>query len=182
MRVTLMPDSMERLPIVRELMKVDTRTQAIDIQKIDNRRFMYDPQSGTLILGRQYGKTKGLPGSHAEDLAAAGVTQGYDGYIRGWVGTGKDYPHGVIHFAPHIDSRAVALFDKAFDTLEMFGVNGAHGQTIVRGFCDRWEQPLSSILHPERKAEQKPSVLLRLKVAQSCENQAPHEAEPNQER
>ena len=177
-----MPDNMEHIPIVRELMKVDTRTQAIDIQKIDNRRFMYDPNGGTLILGRQYGKTKGLLGSHAEDLAKAGITQGYDGYIRGWVGTGKDYPDGVIHFAPHIESQAVALFDKAFDTLEMFSANGARGKTVVRGFCDRWEQPLSSILHPEREAEKKPSVLSRLKEAQSCGNQAPRVPEPHQER
>lgn len=162
-----MPDKKERVPIVRELMKVDTRTQAIDMQKIDNRRFMYDPRGGTLILGRQYGRTKKLPGSHADDLDKAGITQGYDGYIRGWIGTGRDYPHGVIHFAPHIDSRAAALFDRAFDTLEMFSANGAHGQTVVRGFCDQWEQPLFSILHPEQ--EKKPSVLSQLKETRPCE-------------
>ena len=31
-------------------MRIDTWTQAIDIQQIDNRRFMYNPDTGLLVL------------------------------------------------------------------------------------------------------------------------------------
>lgn len=33
-------------------MRIDTRTQAIDMQQIDNRRFLYNPDTGVLVLGR----------------------------------------------------------------------------------------------------------------------------------
>nr|WP_308624672.1 hypothetical protein [uncultured Eisenbergiella sp.] len=159
-----MDDGRVYLPLAREVMKIDTRTQAIDMQQIENRRFMFDPGSGTLVLGYQYEKTSLLVGSHADELAKAGVTAGYDNYIRGWIGTGGAYPHGVIHFAPHIDKQSpITRFDRAFNTLEMFRANGARGQTIVRGFCEPWEQPLSAILSPTRDVEQKPSVRARLK-------------------
>lgn len=181
MRVTPMPDSKEQIDIIRELMKVDTRTQIMDMQSIDNRRFMFDPKSGVLILGRQYGNTKNLQGSHAEDLAKAGVADDYDGFVRGWVGTDKDYPHGVIHLAPHIDLKAIALFNRAFDTLEMFSANGARDKTVVRGFGSAWEQPLSAILYPEREPEQKPSVRAKLK-AERPQTKAKPEASIQQER
>lgn len=161
-----MDDGRDFLPLTREVMRIDTRTQAIDMQQIENRRFMFDPGSGTLVLGYQYEKTSLLVGSHADELAKAGVTAGYDHYIRGWIGTGGAYPHGVIHFAPHIDKQSpITRFNGAFNTLEMFRANGARGQTIVRGFCEPWEQPLSAILSPTRDVEQKPSVRARLKEA-----------------
>lgn len=143
------------------LMLIDTATKSFDMQEIDNRRFMYEPKAGVLILGRQYGKTSGLPGSHAEDLAKAGITIGYDDYVRGWVGTGKGYPHGVIHFSPNVDERNIKLFDRAFSTLEMFKENGAVPETVVRAFGKRWEQPLFAILNGE--PERKPSVTEQLK-------------------
>lgn len=152
----------EKIPVVRGIMTVDTSAQAIDMQEIQNRRFMFNPKTKTLVLGHQYGKTKGLPGSHAEELAKAGITQGFDDFTRGWVGTGRDYPHGVIHFAPSVDARHPVLFDRAFDTLEMFKANGARDMTLVRGFGAVWEQPLSAILPPQREAEKKPSVRAQL--------------------
>lgn len=147
--------------ITDDIMLIDTTTKTFDIQEIENRRFMYEPKTGVLILGRQYGKTSGLPGSHAEDLAEAGITAGYDDYVRGWVGVGRGYPHGVIHFAPNVDERNVALFDRAFFTMEMFRENGAVAETVVRAFGKRWEQPLFSILNGE--LERKPSVTEQLK-------------------
>ena len=39
-----------KIPIVPEIMRIDTWTQAIDIQQIDNRRFMYNPDTGLLVL------------------------------------------------------------------------------------------------------------------------------------
>ncbi len=134
--------------ITDDLTRIDTRSGAFDMQEIENRRFMYQPQTGTLILGRQYHKS-GMYGSHAEEHADSGASEPYDSFIRGWIGTGKEYPHGIIHFAPNIDSHFAEQLDKGFSTLEMFAENGAVSDTVIRGFGDVWEQPLSNLL-PER--------------------------------
>ena len=153
----------EKIPIVPEIMRIDTRTQAIDMQQIDNRRFLFNPKTGVLVLGKQFGKTKGLPGSHAEELAAAGIIKDFDSFVRGWIGTGRNYPKGVIHFAPCVDSGNISLFDRAFDTLKMFQESGALAGTMIRGFGERWEQPLSDIFTDMREPGQKPSVRRQLK-------------------
>lgn len=153
----------EKIPIVPEIMRINTRTQAIDMQQIDNRRFMFSPKTGVLVLGRQYKETSLVNASHAVELADAGITKGFDDFVRGWIGTGGDYPKGVIHFAPCVDSRNISLFDHAFDTLEMFRENGALAGTVVRGFGSRWEQPLSAILTDLQKEKQKPSLRQQLK-------------------
>ncbi len=59
----------------------------------------------------------------------------------------RSTPKGVIHFAPNVDDRNITLFDRAFDTLEMFRENGAAAETVVRAFGKRWEQPLFAILN-----------------------------------
>lgn len=41
----------EKTAITKELMRIDTRRQIIDMQQIDNRRFMYNPKTGILVLG-----------------------------------------------------------------------------------------------------------------------------------
>ena len=69
----------------------------------------------------------------------------------------------MIHFAPCVDKRNITLFDRAFDTLKMFQGNGALAGTVVRGFGDNWEQPLSDIFTDMREPEQKPSVRRQLK-------------------
>lgn len=115
----------EKTAVTKELMRIDTRMQMIDMQQIDNRRFMYNPKIGILVLGYQYATTSTLISSHANELADAGITKGYDDFVRGWIGTGGDYPKGVIHFAPCVDERNIKLFNQAFDTLEMFKENGA---------------------------------------------------------
>ena len=88
------------------------------------------------------------PRPEADDLAQAGIRSGFDDFVRGWVGTGKSYPAGVIHFAPNVDAQNVSLFNRAFDTLEMFQRNGALPDTVVRGFGRQWEQALSEALSP----------------------------------
>ena len=110
----------EKTAITKELMRIDARRQIIDIQQIDNRRFMYNPKTGILVLGYQYAATSTMVSSHANELTDAGITKGYDDFVRGWIGTGGDYPKGVIHFAPCVDKRNITLFDRAFDTLKMF--------------------------------------------------------------
>ena len=131
-----------------------------------------------LIFGEQYWKVKGLPGSHAEDLAKAGITAGYDDHVRGWVGTGKEYPKGVVHFAPNVDERNITLLDLAFDTLEMFRENGATAETVVRAFGKRWEQPLFAILKSVPEPEHKPSVKeqLRQKPEQNARPKQTHKS------
>ena len=70
--------------ITDDLTRIDTRSGAFDMQEIENRRFMYQPQTGTLILGRQYHKS-GMYGSHAEEYADSGASEPYDSFIRGWI-------------------------------------------------------------------------------------------------
>lgn len=163
----------ERIPITADIMRIDTRTQAIDVQQIDNRRFMYNPKTGVLVLGRQYAETGLVIASHAVELADAGITKGFDDFVRGWIGTGGDYPKGVIHFAPSVDERNLTLFNRAFDTLEMFAENGALAGTVIRGLRSRWEQPLISVLSPQQEAEHKPSVREQLKTMPAKETGKP---------
>lgn len=96
-------------------------------------------------MGKQY-KGGALQSSHAEEHGKSGATAPYDSFIRGWIGTGRDYPESVIHFAPNIPRDDAAMFDMAFSTLEMFRENGATGDTVVRAFGAEWEQPLSNII------------------------------------
>ena len=137
-------------------MLLDTSRTSFDMQQIENRRFMYQPETQTLILGYQY-KSSRLISSHAEEHFDSGAKEPFDSFIRGWIGTGKEYMDGIIHFAPHIDSRNTEAFEKAFSTLEMFRANNANCNTIVRGFGNTWEQPLQNILNErsDRMAEAK---------------------------
>lgn len=141
----------EKIAIRKEIMCIDTARQTIDMQQIQNRRFLYNPRTGILVLGFQYAPKSPLLSSHADELAGAGITKDYDDFVRGWVGTGRSYPKGVIHFAPSVDERCVSLFDRAFSTLEMFQKNGALADTVIRGFGKQWERPLSDILVMEQK-------------------------------
>ena len=150
------------------------------MQQIDNRRFMYNPKTGILVLGYQYAATSILISSHANELTDAGIIKGYDDFVRGWIGTGGNYPVGVIHFAPSVEARNIELFDRAFDTLKMFQENGALAGTVVRGFGERWEQPLSDIFTDIREPEQKPSVRKQLKkqpMAKAIRQKTNHQQE-----
>lgn len=151
----------EKIEISKDIMRIDTFTQSIDMQQIENRRFLFNPRTGVLILGCQYKETSAVNASHAVELADAGITKDFDDFVRGWIGTGGDYPKGVIHFAPCVDERNPSLFDRAFDTLEMFRENGALTQTVIRGFGKCWEQPLLSIL-TNWQVQEKPSVRKQL--------------------
>ena len=135
----------EYLEIINSLMLIDTWRENISIQQINNRRFMFSPQSGELILGKQY-KGTALYESHAEEHGKSGAKAPFDSFVRGWVGTGKHYPQGIIHFAPAIDCENQVLYSLAFTTLEMFRQNGGMANTVIRGFGAHWEQPFSDII------------------------------------
>jgi antirestriction protein ArdC len=136
---------MKQVDIINGIMRIDTNTESFDMQKIQNRRFMYNPQTGTLLLGVQFRGNEILY-SHAEEYHRIGIREDFDRFVRGWVGTGKSYKQGVIHFAPNVPASVPELFNKGFDTLEMFKRNNANAKTVVRGFGSRWEQPLSDIV------------------------------------
>ena len=136
------------------LILIDTRCCRFNIQTIRNRRFMFSPESGELILGKQY-RGSALRSSHAEEHGQVDAAAPFDAFVRGWIGTGADYRDGVIHLAPAADGQNIELFDSAFSALEMFADNGANKKTVVRGFGGVWEQPLGSILHPSRLSQRK---------------------------
>ena len=139
---------MQKISLENSLLLIDTKNISFDMQEIENRRFMYSPQSGELIIGRQY-KGNQLVASHAEEHGQVGAKAPFDSFIRGWVGTGRSHKDGVIHFAPPIDTHNIDHFNRGFSALEMFTANGANSRTVIRGFGDRWEQPLSDLI-PEK--------------------------------
>ena len=55
----------------------------------------------------------------------------------------------------------------------MFQENGALAGTVVRGFRESWEQPLSDIFTDMREPEQKPSVRRQLKKQPEAETIRP---------
>ena len=63
------------------LMLLDTRSMSFDMREIDNRRFMFSPQAGELILGRQY-RGGQLYKSHAEEHFDSGAKAPFDSFIR----------------------------------------------------------------------------------------------------
>ena len=118
--------------VEKSLMVVDTKREIIDILQITNRRFMYNPQTGILILGDEaYGKS--IAGSHAQEFYDSQAGGCFDDYLRGWIGTSKSYPRGVIHFAPAV---IMEQFDRGFAALQMFArLEGTRGDTEHQGIC-----------------------------------------------
>lgn len=129
--------------IGKALMVINIKREIIDILQIANRRFMYNPKIGNLILGDEiYGKN--ICSSHSQEFYVSQADGHFDDYLRGWIGVSKSYPHGVIHFAPAVSKEQ---FNSGFDSLQMFSkLDGVNGDTIVRGFCGLPEQRMSDLL------------------------------------
>ena len=140
---------MQNIMITDEEMLINTTQTYFNVLEIHNRRFMLNPKTGTLILGRQYYSEK-IISNHAEEHGRMNTNEPYDNFIRGWIGTGSEYPSGVIHFTPPTPKGNPEMFDKAYTVLEIFAQNGADNETIVRGFPDEWEQPLENIINSEK--------------------------------
>lgn len=104
---------------------------------------MYNTQSGILILGNEaYGKN--IRSSHAEEFYTSEAEGPFDDYMRGWIGTSKNYPNGIFHFAPAVSK---SQFDKGVDTLQMLiTLDGVNYNTIIRGFCDLPETKIKELL------------------------------------
>ena len=112
-------------------MVINIKQEIIDILQIANRRFMYNPKIGSLILGDEvYGKN--IYSSHSQEFYVSKADGHFDDYLRGWIGVSKRYPRGVIHFAPAVSKEQ---FNRGFDSLQMFSkLDGVNGDTIIRGF------------------------------------------------
>ena len=177
----------DKINLADDIMIVDTGKQTFDMQDIGNRHFMYNPQTGSLLLWNQY-KGQELYYSDAERLEKAEIKEPVEQFVAGWVGTGRSYKNGVIHFAPAIGIQSAGRYGEGFDTLVMFQANNANGQTVVRGFGKLWEQPLSKVIEagrhpPALEAEKKPSVRAKIKAGQPKQAGQPKKAaRPDKER
>ncbi len=159
---------------------LNTNTDFFDMADIKNRRFMFNPGTGTLILGREFSKSEKIFSSHAEEHAESKTAEPYDDFIRGWIGKGGDYPQGVIHFAPNIPKDAPEeVFNRAYDTVKMFQANGATDRTVVRGFGKEWEQLMSDI-NVQAFAEQQTPFPIREQLKQVNKQPSPSKPKPRE--
>ena len=97
------------IPITDTIMRIDTSRDNFNMQDIENRRFMFNPKTATLILGYQY-RNGELVSSHADEYASTGTDEPFDDFVRGWIGTSKEYTDGVIHFAPSVSEKKYYAF------------------------------------------------------------------------
>ena len=119
--------------ITQDLTVLNALQDQFDLHDIGNRRFMYCPNTGTLILGFEL-CGRDMSKSHAIEHMLANVEEPFDSFIRGWIGTDKKkYRDGVVHFAPPVLTTS-SMFEPAFCTLELFKANGATEKTVIRGF------------------------------------------------
>ncbi len=151
----------------------DLNQTQIDLLTIENRRFMYH-SDGILILGAEdtTKSSRGILKSHAEEYGEAEEffdqkLPPYDEFVRGWIGVGKHYPHGIIHFAPHIPSMCGSCFNVAFDFVEKATQNGFDKNSVLRGFGEVWERPVfdvlrESVLLPKNKLSRKDVKMSKL--------------------
>ncbi len=165
-----------RKPTVNAIDGVQTinlNKENIDLSTIYNRRFMYNPKTGTLVLGKERASIEYE--SHAEELAKSGVEEPFDDFARGWIGYSKRgaYKNGIIHFAPSIGQKN---FEQGFETLsDLAGEIGINGNTIIRGFVGKWEQPLSEIFpnrFPNNTIAPKPNETRSQYIARVAEKEA----------
>ena len=156
---------MKRIDITNGIMRIDTNTETFDIQKIQNRRFMYNPQTGTLILGIQT-QCNDFFYKKVTEYRRIGIRSNFNEFVSGWVGSGKT---GVIDFTPSVPTAAKSIFNKALDTLIMFYRNNANMKTERRGFGNTKPQPLENII-TEREVEL---------MAKAQATKAPEKSEPS---
>jgi hypothetical protein len=117
----------------------------------DNRRFMFNPSTGTFIIGEHdvLGKGDGVPESHDSEFNASGAPGSrHDYMVSGWIGIGGKYNNGVIHFAPPIfdmDMEDQAVKQAAMSAIEGFKKSGANKNTVLRNFGTRGERKLGTV-------------------------------------
>lgn len=116
----------------------------------ENRRFLFHPGRAEMVIGGAW-NSRNLR-SHELDFDLAGGQGDPDHWwVKGWVGIGRNFPSGIIHFTPPLNREWLsdpATFDGCFSCLEFWHKSGASLKTVVRGWGGRHEQPLGDILNP----------------------------------
>ena len=140
-------DKKKTTTIVGGIAAFNLKETTIDLTKIGNRRFMFNPKSCTFLIGAE-DESPILVGSHAEEFHNSGCKESFDDFVRGWIGYNKGkYKNGIIHFSPQIVD---ANFDRGFDTLLAFTKQvGISRNTLIRGFIQAKETPICKLL-PKR--------------------------------
>lgn len=147
---SIVADNRKPVEISDRLQVIDLKKNRTDLSRVNNRRFMLNPKTGTLILGdEKYGHGADLvAGSHSEEFFDSGVKENFDDFIRGWIGyTAKGrYKNGIIHFAPSISAEN---FDNGFDALQFLRAqNGVNERTVIRGFGPVGEETIKELFDP----------------------------------
>lgn len=128
-------------------MVANLKLEQVDFRNVGNRRFMYNPKTGTLLLGSEDIEkgSREMRSSHAEEFHDARIQESFDDFVRGWIGyDGRKYRHGIIHFAPNI---CEASFDQGFDTLTAFAAQvRIDGKTRILNFVKYGEQLMGDLL------------------------------------
>ena len=118
-----------------ELRLIDLRTR-VALPKVFNRRFMFNPLTQELLLGGDDISVS----SHAVEWEEAGAKGRFDDAVRGWVGRGRGYAQGVIHFAPEVlSNHGVKKIAAGFDVIEYFHACGFGANMVLRNFIKRGE-------------------------------------------
>ena len=131
----------------REAIVANLKLEQVDLSNVGNRRFMYNPNTGTLLLGGEDVEkgSREMVSSHAEEFHEAAIKENFDDFVRGWIGyNSRQYRHGIIHFAPNI---CEATFNQGFDTLTAFASQlHIDGKTKVLNFVKYGEQLMGDLL------------------------------------
>ena len=152
---------MKHIDITNGIMRIDTNTETFDIQEIQNRRFMYSPQTGILVLGIQIPTNDYFYRCDAERPHYGG-RRNFEGYISGWINGGG------IHFLPSVPTRVQSFYNKALDAIVMFYRNNANMKTAIRGFGKPEPQPLENII-----TEREVDLMARQQAARKAETAEP---------
>lgn len=142
-----MEENKTKIVLRNDTMQIDLQKQEIDLKEIHNRKFLYNPDIGKLLLSAEYGP--GFKPVLGVDIEHFVMPAHRDQFICGWVGTSSEYPNGIIHFTPsaHFDTKHKSIYqdyERAFLTLEMFEANGADKDTVIRNFGNVYEQPFQT--------------------------------------
>lgn len=142
-----MEENKTKIVLRNDTMQIDLQKQEIDLKEIHNRKFLYNPDIGKLLLSAEYGP--GFKPVLGVDIEHFVMPAHRDQFICGWVGTSLEYPNGIIHFTPsaHFDTKHKSIYqdyERAFLTLEMFEANGADKDTVIRNFGNVYEQPFQT--------------------------------------
>ena len=155
---------MKHVDITNGIMRIDTNTETFDIQQIQNRRFMYNPQTGTLILSVQTQCNDYFYRCDARRPRYGG-RRNFEGYISGWINGGN------IHFLPSVPTSVRSFYNKALDAIVMFYRNNANMKTAIRGFGQSEPQPLENII-----TEREVDLMARQQAARKPETAEPSRA------